>query len=65
MAASKDPNKRDNKANARAMRDHAVLADPDVRGTRAWRRGQNDDERTATGNSPERVERMWNREGRG
>ena len=65
MAASKDPYARTEKANKRASRDHAVLADPDIRGSRKLRRGQYDDERSATGNNPERVERQWNREGRG
>lgn len=65
MAASKDPYARTEKANKRAGRDHAVLADPDIRGARAGRRGQHEDDRYASGNNPERVERQWKREGRG
>lgn len=65
MAASKDPYARSEKANRRAVRDHAVAADPDIRGSRSMRRGQYDDERYGSGNNPERVERAWKREGRG
>jgi hypothetical protein len=65
MAASKDPHARSPEANRRAKRDHAVLADPDVRGARKGRLGQGDDERYASGNDPGRVERAWKRAPKG
>lgn len=65
MTASRDPDKRTEAQNDRAERDHRVLADPDIRGSRQHRRGQYDDPRTASGNDPGRVERAWRREGRG
>ncbi len=45
-------------------KDHQTLADPDIRGARKGRRGIGGDYRD-TGNDPGRVERMWQREGRG
>lgn len=63
--ATKDPYGRGESANTRAHRDREVLADPDIRGTRAARRGQHDDVRSRTKDSPEVIERQWRREGRG
>lgn len=63
--ATKDPYGRSEQANRRAGRDREVLADPDIRGSRSGRRGQYDDARSSTHNSPERVEREWSRGGRG
>lgn len=62
--ATKDPYGRTPEAQKRASRDHAALADPDVRGARKGRRGQHDDTRTSNQDSPGRVEREMNR-GRG
>ncbi len=46
--------------------DHAVQADPDLRGVRAGRRDRHEDQRLANGNDPERVEHLMNkRKGRG
>lgn len=62
---SRNPYERSDEGNAKAKRDHGVLADPDIRGARRGRLGQGDDERYASGNDPGRVERAWKREGSG
>lgn len=59
MGASRYPK------NDRQRQDRDVQADPDVRGVQKGRRGKDDDPRSPNGNTPERVERAWKREGRG
>ncbi len=49
----------------RDRRDRDTLADPDVRGVRQGRLGRGQDPRFPNGNTPEKVERAWRREGRG
>ncbi len=51
--------------NERQRADREVLADPDIRGVRQGRRGLGQDPRFPNGNTPEKVERAWKREGRG
>lgn len=43
-----------------------MLADPDIRGVvNKGRRGKGDDYRYPNGNNPEKIERLWRREGKG